>query len=297
MRWCETENINNLNEIDGRDLHTYKVWRVADGDLTKASEKTQIDTLRVFIRWCESINAVTDDLHTSIRSPTLSDDDARDEYVTSDEADAILHRLNKYDYASTKHTYAVLLWHCGLRVGACRSLDLRDVKTDSDALQTHHRPDTDTPLKNQSKGERYVALSDDAATVIQDYIADRRADVTDDYDRQPLLTTRYGRPHIETLRKWSYGLTRPCTYGECPHERDPDECDAARDQTVAYECPSTLSPHPWRRGAITHWLSQDVPAQAVADRFNVSPDVIAVHYDERTERDKMEQRRKYLDNI
>jgi len=58
-----------------------------------------------------------------------------------------------------------------------------------------------------------------------------------------------------------------------------------------------VSPHAVRRGAITHWLNSDVPEPVVSARVNVSTAVLDEHYDRRTERDKMEQRRKYLDQI
>jgi hypothetical protein len=62
-------------------------------------------------------------------------------------------------------------------------------------------------------------------------------------------------------------------------------------------CPSSLSPHPFRRGIITHQLKEDVPETAVGGRANVSQDILEKHYDQRTKREKMEQRRQYLDNI
>jgi site-specific recombinase XerD len=39
IRWCDTENISNLNSLTGRDLHRYRLWRREDGDLALASEK------------------------------------------------------------------------------------------------------------------------------------------------------------------------------------------------------------------------------------------------------------------
>jgi site-specific recombinase XerD len=297
-KWCDYEGIDNLNELTGRDLHTYRLWRRDDGDLSRASEKTQMDTLRVFIRWCESIEAVREDLSQAVQSPTLTKDDARNGYIPTDRAEAILSHLEQYDYASNLHCYAVLLWHCGFRVGATRALDLDDVDQEEKYIDLTHRPDTGTPIKGGKDGERYVAINDDAAQVIRDYIEMNRKDAQDVYKREPLITTRYGRPHIETLRKRSYGLTRPCEIGKaCPHGKSPDKCDAARDQSKAYECPSSKSPHPWRRGAITHWLSKDVPAEIVSDRFSVGVDVIDKHYDERSKFGKMEQRRDYLDEL
>jgi hypothetical protein len=58
-----------------------------------------------------------------------------------------------------------------------------------------------------------------------------------------------------------------------------------------------VSPHAIRRGSITHSLNSDMPDKVVSDRANVSQRVIEQHYDRRTEREKMEQRREYLDNL
>lgn len=63
------------------------------------------------------------------------------------------------------------------------------------------------------------------------------------------------------------------------------------------QCPSSVSPHPFRRGAITHYLQSDVPETVVCDRANVTSDVIDQHYDQRSQKEKMEQRRGYLDEI
>ncbi|WP_321169772.1 site-specific integrase [Halorarum salinum] len=51
IRWCDERDITNLNELTGRKLQEFRLWRRNDGDLCKVSVKTQIDTLRVFIRW------------------------------------------------------------------------------------------------------------------------------------------------------------------------------------------------------------------------------------------------------
>jgi hypothetical protein len=40
-----------------------------------------------------------------------------------------------------------------------------------------------------------------------------------------------------------------------------------------------------------------MPDKVVSDRANVSLQVIEQRYDRRTEREKMEQRREYLDNL
>lgn len=78
-----------------------------------------MDTLRVFIRWCESIDAVETDLHTSVLSPTLNDgENPRDAMTHSDEAVAPLDYLGRFRYASRAHTLLALPSHTGVRIGS-----------------------------------------------------------------------------------------------------------------------------------------------------------------------------------
>ncbi|MFQ3294629.1 MAG: site-specific recombinase XerD, partial [Natrialbaceae archaeon] len=67
--WCSDNGIENLNTLTGRQLHRYRIWRREDGNLSPASEKTQMDTLRVFIRWLESVDGVEQDLSEKVLSP------------------------------------------------------------------------------------------------------------------------------------------------------------------------------------------------------------------------------------
>jgi hypothetical protein len=43
--------IDNLRGLTSRRLHEYRLWRRNVGELSPASEKTRMDTVRVFIRW------------------------------------------------------------------------------------------------------------------------------------------------------------------------------------------------------------------------------------------------------
>ncbi len=298
-RWCAEEEIRNLNDLSGRDLHRYRLWRRVEGDLAPASEKGQMDTLRVFIRWCESLDAVPVDLSVKVVSPTLSDKEkSRDEMLDADVAEMILEKLSLYEFASPRHVCFVLMWHCLLRRGAVRALDFEDYDSGEMALEVRHRAETGTPIKNKHRGERYVALSPEVCTVLDAWLADRRPEATDEYERVPFLSTVHGRAHLTTIQSYAYSLTRPCEYtNECPHHRSISSCDAAQMRSAAHGCPSSVSPHCIRRGAITHWLSSDVPDSVVSERANVSIGVIEDHYDRRTERKKMEQRRRYLSQV
>nr|WP_254530070.1 tyrosine-type recombinase/integrase [Natrinema gelatinilyticum] len=298
LRWCDQKGIDNLNDITGRSLHRYKLWRRDDGDLNQVTVKTQMDTLRVFIRWCESVDAVEQDLHSKVLSPTLSDgQNQRDVLLDSVNASTILEHLRRFDYASFDHVLLEVLWHTGIRIGGAHSLDISDYDPDGEYLRVQHRPET--PLKNKDKGERLVALSADVCAVMDDWLAHSRPDVVDDAGREPLLATTHGRPHKTTLREAVYRWTRPCKYSaDCPHDRNEADCEAAdSQQKAASKCPSSVSPHAVRRGAITHFLTKDVPEKVVSDRMNVSPEVLDKHYDRRSEEVKVEQRREYLDGV
>lgn len=298
IRWCNEEVIENLNELSGRQLHEFRIWRRVEGDLAPATEKTQMDTLRVFIKWLESIDGVEPDLHAKVLSPTLTgNDNIRSVMLDSERAEQILSYLRTYEYASRPHVALELMWHTMMRVGAVHALDCGDYDRTNQALEVIHRPGTGTPLKNGETGERFVALSEDVCEVLDDWIEHRRPAVTDEHGREPLVTTPEGRAHTTTLRGDCYRYTRPCILTrECPHGRDINECSAA-DYDGASECPSSVSPHALRRGGITHALSNDWPMKAVGDRANVSETVLEIHYDSRSEEEKMEQRREYLDDL
>jgi integrase len=268
-----------------------------EGDLAPATEKTQMDTLRVFVEWLESIDGVTENLHTKVLSPTLSGgDNVREVMLDEERAERVLEYLRTYEYCSRPHVALELLWHTMLRVGAVHALDCEDYDPVEQSLEIVHRPESETPIKNGEDGQRFVALSAGMCEVLDDWLEHRRPEVTDDYGRSPLITTPQGRAHTTTLRGDCYRFTRPCAVsGECPHGRDVDDCPAAQYDSAS-ECPSSVSPHALRRGGITHALG-DWPKNAVSDRANVSEEVLNKHYDQRSEREKMEKRREYLSDF
>ncbi|NLV12122.1 tyrosine-type recombinase/integrase [Haloarcula argentinensis] len=299
LTWCNEQAIENLNNITGRDLHQYKIWRRSyNGGIKPVTLKTQMDTLRVFIRFAESIDAVPDGTSQAVQSPNLSDKaNVRDVMLNSDKAEQIISYLNAYRYASREHITLLLAWRTMMRRGAIHALSLRDYCSQDEYIKVSHRPEIDCPIKNQADGERMVSLSSATCNVIDDWIEDQRPEVVDDYGYEPLLSTNSGRVHTATIAKIVYNWSRPCIIGdECPISEDPEECDYA-SYGKACECPESISPHAIRRGSITHHLQEDVPERVVSDRANVGMDTLERHYDQRSPKEKMEQRRKYLDDI
>jgi integrase len=217
--------------------------------------------------------------------------------LDSEQATEVLAYLEKYEYASFGHVTIAIMWHTMMRIGAIHATDISDYHPDEQYVEIRHRPETGTPIKNKEDGERLIALSDQLCDLVDDWIANRKPDVTDEYGREPLLATQQGRAHRTTIRGYCYRVTRPCEFGkECPHNRDPNDCEAT-NRDSAYDCPSSVSPHAVRRGSITHSLNSEMPETATSDRANVSQAVLEQHYDRRTMREKMEQRREYLDEL
>ncbi|QGA84100.1 XerD/XerC family integrase [Halomicrobium sp. LC1Hm] len=302
LQWCKEEEIENLNEISGRDLYEYRIWRrEGQGEDREPVEQItlrgQLATLRTFLRFAAEVDAVPQDLRTKVPLPTLSGGSGvSDSTLEPERATGILDYLNQYYYASRQHVVMLLLWHTGCRVGGLRALDLDDCELEGDTpgLQFVHRPEKGTPLKNDTKGERWNSISQRVARIVSDYVEGQRDVVTDEYGRRPLITTTKGRAAISTLRNTLYRITRPCWRNEgCPHNRDIESCEATEPHKKS-TCPSARSPHDVRSGRVTAYRRNDVPKQVVSDRLNASGQILDKHYDRRGEREKAEQRRDYL---
>lgn len=300
LRWCDSEGIENMNDLGGRQLHEYKLWRREDGGLNRVTLKTQMDTIRVFVRFCERVDAVQADLSEAVMSPSLKPgENQREVMLDGNSATDLLAFLKRFRYASFPHTLLSLMWQTGLRTGSLHALDLRDIDHERERIHLRHRPDSGTPLKNGGTGERLVALTSEMSELVQTWVEHHRPDVTDENGRHALFTTDHGRACKTTIRETAYRWTRPCEYtGECPHSQEIEDCEATDDRRkTASKCPSSVSPHAVRRGSITHHLTNDIPETVVSDRMNVSRDVLSKHYDERSEEVKVEQRREYLNNL
>ena len=297
IRWCEEEEISNLNDLTGRDFHEFRIWRCKGSDLRRTTVKSLMDTLRVFIRFLERINAVKPKLSEKVHSPSLEEgEDVREEMVDHERAERILDYLDRYEYASLPHVVLLLIAKTGIRIGTLHALDLEDVHLDcSDPhLTPQHRP-SETPLKNKTKGERHIHIGDTIVSALKDYIHDLRIQKVDEFGRNPLLTTKNGRMAKSTIRTRVYQWTRPCVLRrECPHEVEVDSCSAANHANEACKCPSSTSPHSFRRGYLTHELKQGIPVPILSDRADVTESVLREHYDQRDDEQQMEQRKEII---
>ncbi|MEA5386790.1 site-specific integrase [Haloarculaceae archaeon H-GB11] len=287
VEWCHSQEIDNLNDITGRDLQQFRLWRQNEFDISRMTVKNHMSSMRVFLKWAASIEAVPSELYDKVLIPRVPPEDRkRDEMLDHDAAKEIIEYLGQYHYASAEHVIMAILWETGIRSGGLRAIDTDDVLFDRQALRILHRPEQGTPLKNGERGERLVAISDELRTIISDYLQDRRDEVSDDFGRDPLITTTQGRMTLGTIRRAVYKVTSPCW-----RDNDCRDCAGVAEE----KCPKAVCPHAVRRGSITYHLSEDVPEKVVSDRMNVSQKVLEEHYDERSEEVKLEQRRRYLE--
>lgn len=63
IEWAQSEGIENMNELTGRDLHEFRVWRRQGrgskyGEVSKVILRGILTTLRKFLELCASIDAV-----------------------------------------------------------------------------------------------------------------------------------------------------------------------------------------------------------------------------------------------
>lgn len=134
-----------------------------------------------------------------------------------------------------------------LRIGGAHTIDLEDYDPEEQCIKIKHRPESGTPIKNHYDSERYIALSGWLCQLLDDWIRERRPEKTDDYGRDPLITTRQGRVSLGTLRKTVYRQTRPCVFSN--------------------ECPTTGTPRPvkqWAPSRATNVPPQSAPTPSDA---------------------------------
>jgi integrase len=300
VEWTEQAEIEDLNELGGRDLVEFKTWRKAETDVNRVSLNGILAVLQRFLRFCERIDAVEEDLTEKVPLPDVPPDEEVKTDVPGDEqVEAIRSYCRRFEYASRRHVQFELVAEIGIRLGALRAIDIDDVHASEAVIHLRHRPEMSevygTPLKNGADGERVINLSPELARLLEDYIAQNRADVRDEFDRKPLFTTRKGRMSTTTIRRDFYKLTRPCEFdADCPHGREIGECEAATP-AGASRCPSSFSTHPLRKWAIMRQLDAGVPKELLSDRVDVSVPVLDKHYDQRTEARKSERRREVLE--
>lgn len=106
VAWCDEDGITNLNDVSGRDLYRFRLWRkqgIETDGLADETLRTAMCTLRVFLRWCVDIDGVRPDVPEKVAIPEYGDRETREEMLDADHAQSILDYLNTYQYANDAH--------------------------------------------------------------------------------------------------------------------------------------------------------------------------------------------------
>ena len=291
--WVDDNGINPT-DITQQTVLKYRDFRFDDH--RSRTVRSQLNSIKVFLRYLASEGCISSEIPELVDIPEKQNSQ-RSDIVPEEDAERILDHLSKYEYASARHVIIQVLWDTGVRTGGLRGVDIDNVNLDRGTMTMRHRPAEDTPLKNKESAERTVSLRDETVSVVEDYIAENRIDATDQYGREPLITTSHGRPSRSWYREEVYSATRPCMVAQCPYGIEEDECPAAIRKNDASKCEGTVGPHAIRRGRITHLLRSDIPIDMISDRSDVGRKTIDNNYDERTESEKLEQRRDMLDDL
>jgi site-specific recombinase XerD len=273
----EEVQAETTEDLMSEDIERYSNWRKyesLDRDEPLADNTLQDDMyiVRDFIRYLIEHRMVPVRFEKSVEIPELNQgagEGVDDKKLDPELANAALEYLRTYEYASVEHVAMELMCQTGPRKRGLRSLDTSDYNHDERTLNYTHREMT--PLKNNESSEREITLYGKVPEIIKDYLEQKRPPTTDAYGRDPLLTKGNGRINPSTIKKVAYKWTRPCKVGlECPHDRDPEDCEAAQKNNSAYKCPSSRAPHHIRTGYITDQKNRDVSSDAIDQRCDVS---------------------------
>ena len=326
IEWLEDEGVENMNDVSGRSVILFDAERQT-ADVQQNTLNNQFGTIRLFLKFCADIDAVSEGLPEAVDIPTLTKGQrVNTEKLPQQRAERLLEKLSTYRYASRDHAIFLLMWRTTARLGAIRALDLEDVYLEEDDLDRlrfqedvdddgvfasilenvsvpfvyfRHRP-PETPLKNQFAGERPVNISEEVGDVLRAYINVNRTERDDDSGREPLFTTEKGetaRISTSGIRNRLYRLTQPCRFGgDCPHDRVIDECEA-RYAGKESQCPSSRSPHRVRTGSITWHRDRGWPPEVLSEKANTSTELIKSVYDQPESLKRMQSRRAFLDQL
>lgn len=298
--WTAKVGLDDMRELEGRDCEKWKLARANSG-LAPITMRHHMRTFAQFLRWCGVMGYCGQNVHEMVRVPEVDREDRRrDEAISYKRATRTSGYLSQFEYASRQHIIFGLLWHTAMRTGSLIALDVEDVSYADDGtmyLEVRHRPETNTPLKLASDGERNVTIGDPELTsAIEDWIEHKRPDTEDDHGRQPLISTNQGRVSKTTVRVDVYRATQPCMTDNCPHGNERSSCEFT-EHDKSGGCPSSISPHSVRRSAITAHLDQGTPKEILAERAAVNVDTLEEHYDNRSSESARTTRQGYIEDL
>lgn len=299
--FADENDLENASDLTLWAVGHYNDWLLAHArGYAKVTVLSKQKQARTMLKWAESQGLVERGAHLAIDPIKLDDDEqTSSDILRPDRLKTILeyYRHSTKWRGTRRHALLEVIAHIGARRIGIRALDLDDWDPEERTLKFIDRDGRDTRLKRGQLHERKVVLSEEPAKVLEEYVARDRHDKHDDHGREPLFTSRQGRPTRTTITDWCYAATLPCIYQDCPHSREPHKCEWASKQTKASQCPSSKSAHPIRRGSITWQLNIGRSIEDVADRAGTTPGVIRRYYDQPDLDEDLRRRISHFDAI
>jgi site-specific recombinase XerD len=110
--WLIDEDITDLREVSARTVHRFRL--AIKSDLSQSTLSQRIGTVRRFLRFCTSLDAVHPETVERIDVPDR-EGAIRTETLEAEDADAALSYLRRFAYASREHAILALCWQrrCG----------------------------------------------------------------------------------------------------------------------------------------------------------------------------------------
>lgn len=297
----EVVDKETTEELSSEDIERYRQWRKyesleRDKPLSDNTLQDDMYIFRDFVRYLIGHRLVPKRFREYVEIPNIdhnAGEGVDEKRLDPEIAKSALEYLRKYHYADVEHITMELCCQSGPRESGLGALDVKNFCYEERVIFYKHQEKT--PLKNNEQSEREVDLYGELPEIIQDYIENTRPESVDEEGRQPLLTKGDGRISLSMIQKIAYMWTRPCAIGlGCPHDRDPEECEAAQRNNSAYKCPSSRAPHHIRTGYITDQKNRGVSSDAINQRCDVTPRVQNQHYDLP---DPTEERKRYRDEF
>ena len=176
----------------GRKGNDYGRYRKKNCVINQITFANLLKTFRVFTKYCEDNDFVPIDVSDQIQIPSVEPEDekAEDRDLDPERADRTLGYLGEYEYVGLNWVLFGLLCDIGCRIGAIHSIDVDDLEHRDDErmyVELEHRPEMDTKLKRQRKGERNIILGIQVGNiqeVVENYLDECRIDVEYEYGRK-----------------------------------------------------------------------------------------------------------------
>lgn len=273
------------DEITSEDVERYRNWRKFDSldRQEPLADSTLSDDMYLFgdlVGYLSKHRMVPSRFKQLVEPPDLDPGEGVDEKELDPKiANAATSYLKKYHRASIEHVIMEIACQAGPRLSGLYSLDVDDYDDDDENPTLSFEHSEETPLKHDEESNREIKLRGDLPQILDECLEEHRPPETDEFGREPLLTKGNGRMSRSDIKKTVYKWSRPCEIGlECPHDRDPTECEAAQRNNSAYKCPSSRAPHHVRTGFITAKRDAGAHPDSIDQRCDVQERTQDKHY-------------------